>query len=70
MSVDMGLGLCVCFVLPLIAIITFSPNLTARGSGAAQKHDMYLLNQFFENNFAYVKHMERIISACSHYSIA
>ena len=73
MSVDMGLGLHVCFVLPLIAVITFSPNLTARwsgGSGAVQKHDTYLLNELFENTFAYVKHMERIVSAWSHYSIA
>lgn len=69
MSVDMGLVLCVCFGLTLIAVITLSPNPIAQGSGAAQKLDRYLLNELFENIFAYVKRMETIISACS-YNIA
>lgn len=43
-SVDKGHGLCAYFVLFLSAVITFSPNLTAGGSGAAQKHSMYILN--------------------------
>lgn len=67
--IDMGLSLHVYFVLPLIAVITFSTTLTARVSGAAQNRDTYLPNEHFENSFVCVKHMERIISAGSHYSI-
>lgn len=58
-----------CFVLFLSAVITFSPSLTAQRPGAAQKHDMYILNELLVNISAYVAHIERRAPACSHYSI-
>lgn len=60
---------CACFVLFLSAVITFSPSLTAQRPGAAQKHDMYILNELLVNISAYVVHIEKRLPACSHYSI-